>query len=263
VFPTISATTSGFSTSGSTSHPITLPPGATGDLMLAELTVMAGTDINWTGTGFTELTGWDLGGGNKVELAYRFRTGSEGPTITPTSSGSGVNAWLCTNIKNMHPSQAPESSIAAAATSSINPNPVSPSWGATQNLIMHFVGHNNGATAPSFPDTRDQVVARWNNSAGAGVAMCTSDASPIATSLDSPNNWNFSPSAAAILATEVAIRPAIFSMGMPKASAPFAPDPSIEVLLKVAAASEEVVPGDPGGGGGARPTVGQIWPRET
>lgn len=148
-FPQIEAVATTQITANSTSHVVNLPAGiVAGQLLL----LIAGLDgvPTISATGWTALTG----ASNTVAVRglWRIADGSEGSTVTVTSSASEKAEYWVGRISGAHASAAPEHTAAATGTASANiikPAALTPSWGAANTLWID--------------------IGNWDLSAGASI----------------------------------------------------------------------------------------------
>lgn len=144
------------STSGSgTSHSVSLPAGIAANDILLLFFSKDGTNNN-----VTTPSGWSLlftdsqsgGSGRRSYGFWKVATGSEGSTVSVTSSGNIIAAHSTMRIEGADTSSAPEASTFSSASSAItNPDPPSltPSWGALKSVWIAFVGVAGGSTSQS------------------------------------------------------------------------------------------------------------------
>lgn len=140
--PTVAATAESSTNTAGTSHVVTLPTGITsGDLLIVML------DKGSTSATVNALTGWtellDEASANGLYIAYRLADGSEGSSITLTTSASTRSAQIVYRITGaIDPgTQAPQIGTTATGTS-VSPDPpsVTPTGGAKDYLWIAFFG---------------------------------------------------------------------------------------------------------------------------
>lgn len=138
--PVVASVTESATTSAGTSHVVTLPGTiAVGDLLLVVL------DKGSTAATINALAGWtellDENVANGLYIAYRIADGSEGASITLTSSASTRSAQMVYRITGHDPATAPEIGFTATGTSaSPNPPPLTPAGGSKDYLFIAIVG---------------------------------------------------------------------------------------------------------------------------
>ena len=126
-----------------TSHVVNLPSGiVAGDLILVLMNVGSTAATINALTGWTELL--DEGVASGLYIAYRLADGTEGATITLTSSASTRDATITLRIANAQDPavQAPQIGTTATGTS-VSPDPpnVTPTGGAKDYLAVALFGN--------------------------------------------------------------------------------------------------------------------------
>jgi len=211
-FPVVSATnTSAVSTAGTT-HTVNLPTGiASGDLLIVFFSKKSGSSntLTWP-SGWTALTDVNNGTNTGQSTAYRIADGTEGTTISVTSSASVKSAHNSYRITSWHGTTPPEGG-AGSTGSSANPDPpsVSPSWGSADNLFLEAasVGSNTSSSAASTNYTNLLTINSTGGSGGSNQMQASARHS-LTGSTDDPDNA-FTISASSIWASQtIAIRPA-------------------------------------------------------
>ena len=140
-------------TGSSSSHNFSIPTGiVAGNLLVAIMGTQQAVTISWP-AGWTEITS-AVGATMGVSVAYRFATGSEGSSITCTTSGTCRGVQRAFRILGAHASAPPEA-IMGAEISTANPNPpsLSPSWGLGTNytLWIAFVNMYSTSSPSAYP----------------------------------------------------------------------------------------------------------------
>lgn len=173
-FPVIAATNTSSHTSNTTSHTINLPSGiVSGNLLIVFFTCgppnNGDVTITWP-AGWNILSETFLAGslGHKQSTYYRRADGSEGSTITITTSALRVSAHGSYRITGHHATRNPEAGVAATGSStSANPPSLNPSaWGTEDTLWAAFGSAESGAAQFSgFPSgyTLNQLSVSGNN----------------------------------------------------------------------------------------------------
>jgi hypothetical protein len=147
-----------------TSMVCNLPSGiVSGDLLIVVLgrSGIAGT-VTWP-AGWTEIE--DQATIRPLAYAYRIADGTEGSTITVTSSNSRTFSAMAFLIKNHASStSAPVDGTSATGTSTdANPPSVTPSWGSTVNtLYIAVAAWDNNTSMSSYPANYTQLTAVFN-----------------------------------------------------------------------------------------------------
>lgn len=173
-FPQVATVNGNYDTTG-TDHTVYLPSGIeSGDLLLA----FFGCDRGWSARTITWASGWTQlanreGGWGypSVAIYYRVADGTEGESISVSTSGSEASAHTTYRITGY--SGTPEiNSVATGSSNSPNPGSLSPSWGAKDTLWFAFQCHDGGndlttAYPTSYTNGREDT---YDNSGGAGVA---------------------------------------------------------------------------------------------
>lgn len=190
--PTVATSTSNTTASG-TSHTVSHPASccSAGELLIYQMVCANSTKtVTWPGTVtqlFNQTTRGVAAGpgcganGNAADachtVGYRFADGSEGASITVTTSGAATTcSYAVYRITGAHASTAPESAVnPLVGSTSANPNPPSldPSgWGTEDTLwVAAYVVISNTAVT-SYPTnyTANQLNP---HTTGAGLATAT------------------------------------------------------------------------------------------
>lgn len=193
--------------SNSTSHTVSLPAGiSVGDGLLIFATVTNATDYpsapgGWSNLAFLGLS--DMPGRN-LSVFYRVADGSEGATVTLTTSSGRVSAHVTMRIAGADPGTPPEAAI-TSGSSSTTPDPPSltPSWGAKRSVWIAVAG-NAGAviTQSAQPSGYGNPQTSSANGSTAGTRVNTFTADKIDTvSSDDPSTFTVSASATWLAAT--------------------------------------------------------------
>ncbi|MEF3692027.1 MAG: hypothetical protein V3574_03165, partial [Candidatus Moraniibacteriota bacterium] len=210
-FPSIAATNSGNSGGNVTSHTVNLPSGiSSGNLLIVSFSNDGSDTVTWP-SGWTGLFSTANGTANRLSAAYRIADGSEGTTITVTTSGSQGSAHTSYRITGHYSGAAP--AVGTAATgSSVNPDSPSltPSWGAEDTLWLSVYGWDSNASNSSYPTNYSlgQVTNLYNQTVhGAGIASAgynlnASSQDPGTATLSATETW---------VANTLAIRPMVAS----------------------------------------------------
>lgn len=134
------ATTS--SSGNTTSHTVNLPSivGTSGGKLCC---ILFGVDGNATvsATGWTATAQANSSGNCSAQVLYKWLTGSEGATVSVTTSASETLQAVAFVVEDAHGSTAPEVATVTAGTveTLLNPPNLTPSWGAANTLWVPFV----------------------------------------------------------------------------------------------------------------------------
>jgi len=136
-------------TTNGTSHTINLPASiASGDLLIAIVASDGTPTFTWP-AGWTSLFAANTAGSeSRIEARYRIATGSEGASITVTTSASEMTCHMTMRITGHYASTtAPEAGGSNAATST-SPSAAgfTPSWGFEVALWLHIGVYDVGQT---------------------------------------------------------------------------------------------------------------------
>jgi len=127
-----------------------------GDLLIMVLCTHPDTDT-YTVSGWTELDDYKRGvGSHSGWIGYKEASGSEGSTIVVTSSATpDVFAAQVYRISNWDSGQAPEDNNffnIAGTTTTPDPQSITQTWGADDNLFITFIIHtDDAATVTTYP----------------------------------------------------------------------------------------------------------------
>ena len=160
--PSVASTDTSATTTAGTSHTVNLPLGVqAGDLLIVCL------DKGSTAATVNALAGWtellDENSANGLYIAYRWADGTEGATITLTTSASTRSAENVYRIINaVNPATQPPEIGTTASGTSVSPDPpaVTPTGGAKDYLAIAMLGD-----AGEFADT-----AAWLTAAPSGYS---------------------------------------------------------------------------------------------
>jgi hypothetical protein len=223
-FPTVATTTSNGDSSAVTSHTVNMPASVvSGDLLL-----VAGVcrnsitgDIGWP-VGWTQIFriasrqgGADCGAGGSTDVcvgaAYRVSNGSEGASITTTTSGSVGCAWASARISTgtFDAATAP-SATASAGGSSSNPDPPShtAAWGSADNqwfAIEGSTGNNTSVSAYPTSYASNQI----SSCATVATSVCLGfSRRDNATATEDPATYTINNGPANYASATIVVRPA-------------------------------------------------------
>ncbi len=150
-FPTVAATNTGAGDSNrTTSHTVNLPTSiSSGDLLLIFIS-STDTSPTYSASGWTFLSSDTNSTSILVALGYKSASGSEGSTLTLTSSASAKCCFTAYRITGW--SGTPEKGTAATGTSaSGDPPNLSPSWGADDTLWIAAIACASATAVSAAP----------------------------------------------------------------------------------------------------------------
>jgi len=172
-FPQVAAVNGGNNNSNATSHTVNLPSGiASGDLLLVFFASDGSPTITFPneGTDWIQLFETARGTAVKFSACYRIANGTEGNTITVTTSASERTAHTSYRITGY--SGIPVCGTSATGNNTTpNPPSLSPSWGAKDTLWFTCCGYDQGqGTVSTYPTNyTNGRNDRSNNTQGCGV----------------------------------------------------------------------------------------------
>lgn len=204
--PVLQAATGG-STSATTSHSMSLPASITAGEML--LLIIQGSDDTVT---WTTPTGWDgqilnnsTGGFHRTVAFYKLSaSGSEGATVSVTSSGNTDSAYTSYRVSGHDTSTAPEAnSSSTSETATPNPPSLTPAWGSAATLWIA------GCTI-SGSQTLDSYSSGYSGGRkdGTGTRFVASAYLQSTVSSEDPGTLSFSGGAPAVRPFTIGIKPA-------------------------------------------------------
>jgi hypothetical protein len=215
-FPVVAASSSipqppgpsGGSSPNASSHTLDLPTGITaGDLLIAGMACDGASTIGWPAgwTAFASSEATDP----STELAYRFADGSEGSSISITTSTTEEPTAFCYRITGAHPSAAPEATIGSVVnTTSPNPPSLSPSWGSAKTLWIAFVAvDDQGGEVTGFPSNYPDNRLANHSESGANSSCIGVATRELEAASDDPNTFTLATTRSSLPIT-IAVRPA-------------------------------------------------------
>jgi hypothetical protein len=149
VFPAVSATATGFGPDD-TSVAVTIPGTfAAGDLLLIHHAVEDGAAVATPAGWVKRYAGTNL---PSSVFFYRWADGSEGGTVTVTSTGTTAYAYWSARVVGADPAKNPEAGTVVEVTTA-NPNPPSltPSWGSEKTLWLVALAAQGTRTVSAYP----------------------------------------------------------------------------------------------------------------
>jgi hypothetical protein len=213
-FPVVATTNSGNDTSG-TSHTVNLPGSiASGDLLIVLFANDGNATITWP-SGWDQAANalFDTANGTAVRLAGRQRIadGTEGATITVTTSASEWSAHSTLRITGWHGTTVAEAATATGSSTTADPPNLDPAgWASEDTLWIACSGRDTGGA-----DDDDNTAHPTNYTAihnvlagtNAGGVNLTSSRRDNAVSAENPGTYT-GPTTEEWVAATVAIRPA-------------------------------------------------------
>lgn len=211
-FPAFLSWTKSATNTPGTSHSVALPGTTVANELLLAITMWnANTTITGM-TGWTKLSGSGLSPGQS-EIWAKIATGSDGASVSATSSTSEAGAFMVGRIRGNYNSLVSGtgyklSVTTAVTTSAPDPPSVTPDWGSDDNLwiaVATFRGDN--ATLTGYPagytDFQDYHVTTNPGGGGATVGAAVKEAT---AGSDDPGVFGLSASQYGCVYT-IAIRP--------------------------------------------------------
>lgn len=211
-FPVVAATATATDIVNDTNHNINLPTGiSAGDLLIA-VHVGSATDA----TPNSALTGWTLlrerliasNAGHMVAF-YKIASGSEGSTAIITTDLAEDSASCVYRITGWHGTTPPEASTGATSASSTTPDPdtVTPSWGAEDNLFIAVGDGDGNRTVTVYPTNygSNNLTASSGTAGGGACGLATRNLN--ATS-DDPGTFTVT-TAGTVAAFTIVVRPGV------------------------------------------------------
>lgn len=206
-FPTVAGTNTSTQASD-TNHTVNLPASiADGDLLLAIFrTDISGPTHTWP-SGWTLL--YDATGEPREEVRFRRADGTEGASITVTTSGATLSIHRTYRITGHHTTTDPEAGTVASG-SSLNPDPpsLSPSWGAEDTLWFSVAAYHtfDTRTLTAFPTSYTDTFDDRQSDDGPAIGSCRRE---LNAASEDPGTFTISGAGTpAWKANTIAIRPA-------------------------------------------------------
>lgn len=206
-FPVVesrAATAEGGATTG---HNVNLASGAiAGDLLIVSFATDGNPSIDWSGTGFTEFFSRNNGSAIKLAIAYKLSTGGETSINVTTGAAERVvsTAYRISGAKDPS-SQPPEASTGATgASTSPNPDSLTPTGGSKKYLWLAVAGCDGGFNITSYPTSYTDGLTRSGTSLGATIGTAER---LLEASIDNPAVFTYSSSDQWVAIT-IAVHPA-------------------------------------------------------
>jgi len=203
-FPQVATTNNGIDGTNTTTHTVNLPSGiSSGDLLIAVISIDASVTIGWPneGTDWIVIGNGLTGSGSlhTCDVAYRIANGSEGSTISVSSSTSQQSGHATYRITGWHGTTPPELTSGSGSDTQPDPPSETASWGGSEdNLFIAGCGWDGGDTSVStYPTsyTSNQVSPTGGGPGGAGCAIATLESAadtdnPAVYTLDGSEDWS-------------------------------------------------------------------------
>jgi hypothetical protein len=169
-FPVVESVTGGNNNSNATSHTVNLPAGIVANNMLV---VVFSSDGNPTITfpaGWTPLFQQANGTAVKLGVWYKIAVGTEGATITVTTSVVERTAHTSYRLSTVHAWQIMCGTATTGVTTQPNPPSSTPIYGAKDYLWIAVCGYDVNRTVSTYPTNYANGRNDYaNNAAGCGV----------------------------------------------------------------------------------------------
>jgi len=182
-----------------TSHTVSLAPNISADDLLIIFFATDGDNTVTDWDGFTELGSESNGTANFFAIAYKKAVGTEGSSITVTTSESEPSSHICFRITgHIDPAtQAPElSTVAEASDAYPDPTILTPTGGAKDYMWIHASGWDYDRTVsawnPNFADNR--LYSSNGTNQGCSCAVSTREENvasknPASITIDTGDTW--------------------------------------------------------------------------
>ncbi len=193
---TAAALSSGFS--------LNLPSSISAGQILIMLLARAGgaQTFSWP-AGWTELTSTSDGSTTQVACAWATATGTEGSTITVSSSDAGSESTRAIAYRISGGISVQAGTPATGSSSNPNPPSLSPSWGAADALWLAMWAGDTGTATSSNPTNYALGAVSIDGGADTSIGAA---ARSLGTSSEDPGTFTLA-SSSAWVANTIAIRP--------------------------------------------------------
>lgn len=173
-FPVVESETTSNEGSDTTSHTVSLPSGISdGDLLISIVITDGGSSgVTTFPAGWTKFVAQTVFNSMNLSIAWRDADGTEGASITVTTSGSEQSAHITYRISGASDptTTPPEGSTATGLSTTPNPPSLSPSGGSDDYLWIAVGGINDSITISSYPTNYTDGVSINSNTSGGRVA---------------------------------------------------------------------------------------------
>lgn len=213
--PAVAATNISSIDAVNTSHTVNLPASiSAGDLLIVVFGyVVRANTITWPGT-FTPITNAKIEDGTRgcLDIAYRWADGTEGATITVTTSittKSAHTSYRITGAENPS-TQAPESQTGASGSgANADPPACTPTGGSKDYLFIAAAFNSNEFTFSVFPTNYTNGIQDNTGAAGAATINGTvgSAQRQLTAASDNPGTFTYGTATSTWAAQTVVIHP--------------------------------------------------------
>jgi hypothetical protein len=171
-FPTVAGRNNSADGADATSHTVALPASiASGDLLIVHFVVDGSPTITWPANWVSIADrGHGDGSASKSACAYKIADGTEGASISVTTSASEKAASRSWRITGWHGTTVPEAATSAGNDAAPDPPNLSPSWGAEDTLWLALHGHENTSTSvTAYPTNYVDTFGQGTSGASAAT----------------------------------------------------------------------------------------------
>lgn len=213
-FASIATSNTSQEDSAVSTHTVSLPSGITsGDLLLVGFGHATDTETPVFPAGWSLIVETDNAGGGTEGLAIHMRRadGTEGSTITVTTTGTTRSTHVALRISGDDTGTTPETSSAIANNAPPNPPSLTPTGGAKDYLWLAWGASSHAGTYTAFSTdytyiTPLQIANSVSGSATRSISgLC---ARQLNASSEDPSAWSHDQSAAEMVAITMAVHPA-------------------------------------------------------
>jgi hypothetical protein len=208
-FPAVAATNTSVHTANVTSHTVNLASGTSpGDILMVAFVVDGNPTVTWP-------AGWNARAAQhntavRIEVRTRVADGTEGSTITITTSVAEQSVHRAWRITGCHATTGPEGLTATGATANPNPPVLDPAnWATEDTLWFALCAYDNGSrTLTAYPASYTDTLN--DRSTGTGGVGLGSGRRQNAVGSEDPGTFTIS-AADEWVAVTIGIRPAAAS----------------------------------------------------
>lgn len=179
-FPVVAATATATDVVNDTNHTVNLPASISAGDLLIVVHVGSATDA----TPNSALTGWTLlrdktiaSNAGHVVAFYKIASGAEGSTATITTDLAEDSGSCAYRITGWHGTTPPEASAGATTGSNTAPDPdaVTPSWGAEDNLFIAVGDADGNHTITAYPANygSNNITSATSTAGGGACGLAT------------------------------------------------------------------------------------------
>lgn len=175
-FPQIAASANSRTSANETSHTISLPTGITSGNLLLMMVVIDGLSVGWSWpSGWTQLAlvETDLVDDITTGVAYRVADGSEGSTVTGSTSVAETSAHSVLRITGAISPASQEPTLSGAQGTANSPDPPNhtPGGGAQDYLWVAWYGADAANAVNSYPTDYTAGAYRASNAGSNNVSQ--------------------------------------------------------------------------------------------